>query len=228
MSKKYELTSLNSGVYQIKALIDIPRHGVKAGDLGGLVGSDRNLSQEGDCWIEESSVASGHSYVDGNAIVRGQSGVLNQARVSGNSVVEKCKVWNNSIIRDNAVVVNSILYWNSIVRGNTHIQNVILEENCDLQGNTEIIIPGEKYGYIANVQGELIQKDFLIQGPALSSGRSSAACRDKDGNVTVTAGCFTGTLDEYLAAIEDTHKYNPEYLAQYRQFHANFVKHFSQ
>lgn len=36
--KKYEKTYLpEEGMYRIRALVGIPRHGVKAGDLGGMI-----------------------------------------------------------------------------------------------------------------------------------------------------------------------------------------------
>jgi hypothetical protein len=52
--RKFELTDetlqLASGgvtLYRIRALIDIPRHGVKVRDMGGWVESTSNLSHEG-------------------------------------------------------------------------------------------------------------------------------------------------------------------------------------
>lgn len=49
--KKYELTDetkVEHGVtlHRIRALVDIVRYGVKAGDLGGWIESEANLSQE--------------------------------------------------------------------------------------------------------------------------------------------------------------------------------------
>ena len=55
--KKYELTDIRDcklwdvSLRRIRALRDIPRYHVKAGDLGGWVGPEKNLSQEGDCWV---------------------------------------------------------------------------------------------------------------------------------------------------------------------------------
>ena len=54
--KKYELidnTKQISGItlFQIKALIDIPLFGVKAGDLGGWVEKERNLSHTDNAWV---------------------------------------------------------------------------------------------------------------------------------------------------------------------------------
>ena len=39
--------------YRIRALRDIPRHNVKAGDVGGWIESEYNLSQDGDAWVRD-------------------------------------------------------------------------------------------------------------------------------------------------------------------------------
>ena len=55
--KKYELTketkTLMDGtvLHRIRALLDIPMHGVKAGDLGGWIEKENNLSQCGNAWV---------------------------------------------------------------------------------------------------------------------------------------------------------------------------------
>lgn len=66
--KKYRLTDetidfCDATLYRIEALRDFGP--IKAGDKGGFVQSDHNLSQEGCCWI------SGEAKVFGNAKVYG-------------------------------------------------------------------------------------------------------------------------------------------------------------
>jgi hypothetical protein len=60
--------------------------------------------------------------------------------------------------------------------------------------------------------------DYLVIGPAKSSGRFTTAHRDSKIGVRVNCGCFTGTVREFSAAIEETHKNNREALEQYRLF----------
>ena len=44
-------------VRRIMALRDIPRHGVKAGDLGGWIEKEENLSQNGaDSWVADDAI----------------------------------------------------------------------------------------------------------------------------------------------------------------------------
>ncbi|MFB2011636.1 hypothetical protein ACEVJK_12610 [Flintibacter sp. P01028] len=79
--KKYELTSetkvfLGKTLYRIKALVQFGN--VNAGDLGGWIEKEENLSQ------------SGNARVSGNAEVYGNAEVSGNARVSGNA--EVCKI----------------------------------------------------------------------------------------------------------------------------------------
>lgn len=79
--KKFKLTSEFivdiSGVklFRIKALIEFGN--VKAGDLGGYIEKEKNLSHMGNAWV------SGNAQVSGNAWVFGDAQVFGDARVSG-------------------------------------------------------------------------------------------------------------------------------------------------
>lgn len=81
--KKYELlvddTIIFCGrkLFRIKALISFGS--VETGELGGYIGKEENLSQEGDAWVS------------GNAQVFGDAWVCGNARVSGNAEVQSLK-----------------------------------------------------------------------------------------------------------------------------------------
>lgn len=225
MSKKYELSPELFGYYQIKALIDIPRHGVKAGDLGGQVQGEHNLSQEGDCWIKEGSALRDDARVEGNAIIQNNSIIGDNARVSGDAVVDNCSVMWYSVISGNAVVIDCLVEYYTQILDNSYVKKARLGKNCILFGYTNISIDVPILRAIDDLQGEITQKDYLLQGPAVSSGRYSLGMRTLNG-IVITTGCFKGGLDKYLAAIEKTHKDSPECLYEYRQFHQNFVDHF--
>ena len=83
--KKFKLTSEFivdiSGVklFRIKALIEFGN--VKAGDLGGYIEKEENLSHMGNAWV------SGNARVSSNARVSGDAQVFGDARVSGNAQV---------------------------------------------------------------------------------------------------------------------------------------------
>ena len=78
MSKKYEFTDETITVngitlHRIKALIDFDRFGVKAGDLGGFIEVEANLSHDGDAWVYENALISGNALVSENAKVSGDA-----------------------------------------------------------------------------------------------------------------------------------------------------------
>ena len=77
--KKFKLTSEFivdiSGVklFRIKALIEFGN--VKAGDLGGYIEKEENLSHMGDAWVSDDARISGNAQVFGNARVFGYAWV---------------------------------------------------------------------------------------------------------------------------------------------------------
>ena len=88
--KKYELTSETKIVfghilYRIKALSSFGC--VSAGDLGGFLESEKNLSQNGDAWVYGNAEVYGDAWVYGNAEVYGDARVYGDAWVSGNAEV---------------------------------------------------------------------------------------------------------------------------------------------
>lgn len=90
--KKYELTGETKEIggvtlHRIRALIDIPEHDVKAGDLGGWVEAETNLSQNGEAWVTDAALVTGKACVTGSARVTGSACVTGAARVTGNAWV---------------------------------------------------------------------------------------------------------------------------------------------
>ena len=84
--KKYEL--IDDGhptLKRIRALIDIPSINVLAGDLGGLIETENNLSHKGTCWVFTGARVWGEdTRVSGGAQVSGEdTWVFNGAQVSG-------------------------------------------------------------------------------------------------------------------------------------------------
>lgn len=76
MKKKYELTE---GIYhgtdmtklfRIKALVDIPYHGVKRGELGGFIEKEENLCHLGNAWVMPNSYILGDSLISDDVIVK--------------------------------------------------------------------------------------------------------------------------------------------------------------
>jgi hypothetical protein len=92
-------------LYRIQALKDFGN--VKAGDLGGYIELERNLSHDGNCWVFDDARISDNAWVSdealvfdnalvfGNAWVFGDVWVSGEARVSGNT-----RVYGNTKIKD--------------------------------------------------------------------------------------------------------------------------------
>lgn len=85
--KKYKLSTnenitLSDGsvVYRIQALKDFSD--VKAGDLGGFVESEDNLSQRGNCWIYDMGFVYGDARVIGGARVSGRARIFGDVEIA--------------------------------------------------------------------------------------------------------------------------------------------------
>ena len=141
MNKKYEFTHIAHPQYpwlpRIRALQDI-REDVYAGDLGGFVQSEENLSQDGQSWIADNAFAAEEAYVHGDAILWDHSCVRGCAAVSGSS-----RIAGNAIVEDYAIITAGY------VHGNVHISgNAKLFANA-VTGGIPIVMEG------ATVYGEL-------------------------------------------------------------------------
>lgn len=92
---------------RIKALVDIPRHGVKKGQLGGLVAGEFNLSQTGDAWIDKGAIVSDSALVTDDAMVADQARIRGSAIISGAATVNgNAVVTDQAIVRDTAIVTD--------------------------------------------------------------------------------------------------------------------------
>ncbi len=113
--KKYELVAdqqiivAGMALYRVRALKDFGS--VTAGDLGGFVQSERNLSHYGDCWVAddaqvyEEAVVSGAARVFARAQIYGHARVGDKGQVLGNAqVFEHGWVFQSGVVFDNAMV----------------------------------------------------------------------------------------------------------------------------
>ena len=91
MEKKYELLKddyvefFSKTLYRIKALKDFSN--VKAGELGGYIEKEENLSHKGNCWVFGNAGVCGNARVYDNARVYGDASVYGNTRVHGDAEV---------------------------------------------------------------------------------------------------------------------------------------------
>jgi carbonic anhydrase/acetyltransferase-like protein (isoleucine patch superfamily) len=110
MNSKYELLSddtLTSSddtiLYRIRALRDFGD--VKAGDLGGYIAGEHNLSHDATCWVADNAQVYGSARVYDNARVFGNAQVYDSARVYGNArVYDSARVYGDAEVCGNAEV----------------------------------------------------------------------------------------------------------------------------
>lgn len=149
--KKYEFTGkievyYGNVLHRIRALIDIPLHNVKAGDLGGWVQWEDNLSNDPNdsSWVANEGRVYGNTIVSENALVDNAT-VCCRSRVSGNAIIsEWSTVTGYSVITDNARITGESVIDDSNISGEAFVDNKaeindsIIADNCHIDGNTEI------------------------------------------------------------------------------------------
>ena len=126
MNKKYELTDETQEwngrtLHRIRALADFGD--VKAGELGGWIEKEENLSHNGNAWVY------GDAWVCGDARVCGDAQVCGDARVCDNALAR-----DNALVRGNARVCD-----NALVRGDAQVYgDARVCGDAQVCGNAEI------------------------------------------------------------------------------------------
>lgn len=219
MSKKYELLTDDtvpgrvSSLYRIRALRDIPEIGVSMSDLGGYIQSENNLSHNGDAWVQEDARVDDKARVFGNAQVRdtalvdGNAQVYDDALVCGNAFLsENSCVYGAALVCEDAWVLGGAqVYGNAQVRDKARVDG-----NARVYGNARV--RGTAWVYrsarIANL------RHMLSLGPIGSEDGTFTLFRT-DSGPCVTRGGFSGTLDEFEKAVNETHGDN-QHAQEYR------------
>ena len=193
MYKKYEFTEEEKvfdshTLHRIRAVRDFGV--VKAGDLGGWIECEENLSHDGYAWVF------GEGQVEDNACVTSGARVGGGARVTGNALVSDAAwVFGRSRVEGNAYVGGDArVGGNALVSGNACVTG-----EARVTGN-------------ACVEGNA---DFSIIGGFGSFFRTTTFFRCQDGKVRTQCGCFYGDLKEFRAKVKETHgesKMAKEYL----------------
>ena len=150
--KKYEITDTAHPVYpelhRIRALRQV-REDVPAGELGGFVQSEANLSQgNDDAWLYDDSISRHEANVCGGAQLHGRTVAQDLALVSGSSTM-----YGNAIACDSAIVTGGCIRNDALVCGNarvrenpaTHIAPVVTGQSVvmgDLSGSVVVFDRG--------------------------------------------------------------------------------------
>ncbi len=160
MNEKYEITDIAHKKYpflhRIRALRDIGEQ-VKAGDLGGFVESEGNLSFEAgdEAWIFDDAICAGDGYVDKNSRLYGYAIVCGNGYVSQNSAMSA-----HARVEDDAYICCADLCGHARASGHGMVlaspdsgARPILSEHCAVYGTvqgdihimgTAVVISGEE------------------------------------------------------------------------------------
>ena len=191
--KKFELTTefitnaFGKKLFRIKALVEFGD--VKAGELGGYVEKEENVSQDGNAWV------SGDARVYGNAWVHGNAKVYDDAWVHGNA-----KVYGNAeVYGDTEVSGDAWVSGNARVSGDARVSG-----NAWVSGNARVSGDALVFG----------DADYaLVQGFG-TEFRCTTFYRGKDKKIMVNCGCFHGNLEAFRKQAKETRsgKIAKEYL----------------
>ena len=222
--KKFELTAdriKSNGVtlHRIKALIDF--RDVKAGELGGYVEKETNLSQYGDAWVYRHAQVFGNAWVRDNACVCGNGLVYGNAWLSGKALVYgnaqvfgEARVYGNALVFESAWVYGDArIYSDAKVSGTARING-----SACISGNAHISGDALVYGnawMCGNAQVSS-DADYICLKGFGSRNRNTTMFRTENGNICVSCGCFIGTLQEFENKVKEMHgnnKFAKEYLA---------------
>ena len=174
---KYEITGITHEKYpflhRIRALRDVGGE-VKAGDLGGFVESESNLSFEpgDDAWIFDDAIACNDAYVDKGSYLRGNAIACNHAYVSRGALLA-----GHARAEDDAYIRGAILTDHARASG-----FAVIVYNQDTGGVPMISGQSAVYGRVSGdvrltdtalvISGEEIQNDTLDTLAISGQGRS--------------------------------------------------------
>ena len=191
--KKFELTTefitnaFGKKLFRIKSLVEFGD--VKAGEIGGYVEKEENVSQYGNAWVYGNAKVYGDAKVYVDAKVYGDACVYGDARVCGNARVSG----NARVYGDAWVCGNARVYDDAWVSGNAKVYgDAWVSGNAMVSGNTDYA---------------------LVQGFG-TEFRCTTFYRDKNKKIMVNCGCFHGDLEEFRKQVKETRsgKIAKEYL----------------
>ncbi len=155
IQKKYKITKISHPQYpwlhRIQALKTINER-VEAGELGGFVQSEQNLSQEGTCWIYDDAICCGEAVVKqdaelhdgavaaGFSIITGDACMYDRAWAKGNCWIQSGEVKDDAVVAGEAVIKKDGK-GSPLIAGNSRVYGTV----CGKYVIKDIIFPGETY-----------------------------------------------------------------------------------
>ena len=185
MNQKYEITSIAHEKYpflhRIRALRDIGSE-VKAGDLGGFVEQEDNLSAKpgDDAWIFDDAICAGESSVDQGSTLRDRAVVCGHAYVShGTEMSGDSRAEDDAYIRGARLSRCARASGNSMILQSADTQvSPILTGSCAVYGKVvgDVMLAGA----VVVISGEEIVNDSLDTLSVDERGRTIIRAPSRD------------------------------------------------
>lgn len=131
--QKFELTDeikivIGRTLHRIRALKDFRT--IHAGELGGWIEKEENLSQEESCWVYDNACVFENAYICDNAIIRDNAKVYGNSMIFDNVVVHddskvcgSSKCYGNSVICNNSIICGDArVYGKAVISGDSFIK----------------------------------------------------------------------------------------------------------
>lgn len=238
MSQKYEMTDETKLVegrilHRIKALRDF--YGgftqVKAGELGGWIQCEENLSHEGTAWVYDDACVMDSGKIVNSARVYGTATVRDKAVVAGTAIVcehalirDTAVVFGHALVRGNAIAGGtSGIFGNAHVDGHAYIRgDAKIYEDAVVTGDTTVITGRAAVCGATHIDGGMVAKNIYICGAPLLVG--SQICifenehylvvggyarpdmcltfaRTNDCRIRLCSGNYTGDVEDYKMSL---------------------------
>ena len=140
VNKKYDLIPQeDTSLFRIRALRDFAN--VKAGDLGGFVEKEQNLSHHNTCWIYDHAKVFGNAHISDQAIISDHAIICDNVRVYKNVCVSGyAQISDGCHIRGDAKIMGfasvsqfASVHGNALVNDYAHISG-----SCSVYGNARV------------------------------------------------------------------------------------------
>ena len=193
---KYEFTGETAPLHLVTHSLTLnrirairPFGSVKAGELGGWIEDQKNLSQRDLSWVGDNAAVFGNAKVYGEARVGGRAEIYDHAEIYGNArVYGSTRVCSNARVYGDAwIYENAMVYENAIVSGNARIHgDIIIGGKTKLRGEADVFR----------------KRQILTIGPIGSREAFTTFYRGKE-RIMVSCGCFNGPLEAFITKVRE-------------------------
>lgn len=188
-------------LHRIEALIDIPRHNVKAGDLGGFIEYNYNLSHHDYAWVADNAIVFGqNAIVKNDAIVRDNAIVTDNAVISGEADVnDRAMIYGNAQIFERAYIGNCAkVYDDAKVFGDAEVSySANVHGRAEVSGSSKIVNDTDVSGNV------YIKGKVLVDNRAIVRGNGNICKNAIITDDTILDGFYCIGKDAYITNSND-------------------------